>query len=170
MYCIRISYLRWARFFAHFLHQLQLLSVDQTSESCKYLQIVFDVVFGISHPAGQQQSKFQIISSRKSRWIKLCRDPWRTFSGVRRKFSWGRFIQWHRVVICILCALFVTSQFDVIVLFPNQRFSEVRWHNMHVFLNIHYPYFMCQCTEYNLLALQVRLSEENTPNATIHSS
>ena len=35
------------------------------------------------------------------------------------------FIQWHRVVICIWCALFVTSQFDVIVLFPNQRFGEV---------------------------------------------
>jgi len=46
-------------------------------------------------------------------------------SGVRRKFSWGGFIQWHRVVICICCALFVTSQFDVIVLFPNKGFSEV---------------------------------------------
>jgi len=41
---------------------------------------------------------------------------------------------------------------------------------MHVFLNIHSPYSMCHCTEYNLLALQVRLSEENKPNATIHSS
>ena len=50
-------------------------------------------------------------------------------SGVRRQFSWGGFIRWHRVVICICCALFVTSQFDVIVLIPNQRFSEVRWHN-----------------------------------------
>jgi len=29
---------------------------------------------------------------------------------------------------------------------------------------------MCHCIEYNLLALQVRLSEENTPSATIHSS
>jgi len=26
---------------------------------------------------------------------------------------------------------------------------------------------MCHCTEYKLIALQVRLSEENTPNATI---
>jgi len=74
-------------------------------------------------------------------------------SGVRRKFSWGGFIQWHRVVICICCALFVTSQFEVIVLFPNQRFSEVRWHNMHVLLYIHSLYFMCHCTEYNLLAV-----------------
>ena len=88
-------------------------------------------------------------------------------SGVRRKFSWGVFIQWHRVVICIWCALFVTSQFDVIVLFPNQRFGDVCWHNMHIFLYIQSPYFMCHCTDCRLLALQVRQSEENTPNATI---
>jgi len=38
---------------------------------------------------------------------------------------------------------------------------------MHILLYIHSPYFMCHCTEYNLLALQVRLSEENTyTNAT----
>ena len=46
-------------------------------------------------------------------------------SGVRRNFHGGGFIQWHRVVICIWHALIVTSQFDVIVLFPNQRFGEV---------------------------------------------
>jgi len=52
-------------------------------------------------------------------------------------------------------------------MFPNQRFGEVCWHNMHVFLYIHSPYFMCHCTEYKLLVLQVTISEENTPNATI---
>jgi len=46
-------------------------------------------------------------------------------SGVRRKFSWGGFIQWHLVVICIWCALFVTSQFDVIFMFLNQRLREI---------------------------------------------
>jgi len=40
-------------------------------------------------------------------------------------FHGGGFIQRHRVVICIWCALFVTSQNDVVVLFPNQRFGEV---------------------------------------------
>ena len=45
-------------------------------------------------------------------------------SGVRRKFSWG-LAQAHMVVICIWCALFVTSQFDVISMLPNQRFGEV---------------------------------------------
>ena len=33
---------------------------------------------------------------------------------------------------------------------------------MHIFLYIHSSYFMRQCTEYKLLELQVRLSEENT--------
>ena len=46
-------------------------------------------------------------------------------SGVRRKFSWGGFCQWNMVVICICCSLFVTSQFDVIFIFPNQHFGEV---------------------------------------------
>jgi len=32
---------------------------------------------------------------------------------------------WWTVVIYIWCALFVTPQFDVIFLFPNQRFGEV---------------------------------------------
>ena len=93
-------------------------------------------------------------------------NQWRT-----QKLFMGGFIQWHRGVICIWCALFVTSQnvdiickrwFGNIVLFPNQRFGEVCWHNMHIFLYIHSSYFMCQCTEHKLLELQVRLSEENT--------
>jgi len=29
------------------------------------------------------------------------------------------------VVICVWCALFVTSQFDVIFMFQNQRLSDV---------------------------------------------
>jgi len=33
--------------------------------------------------------------------------------------------QWHIVVICLWCALFVTSQFDVIFMIPNERFGEV---------------------------------------------
>jgi len=44
----------------------------------------------------------------------------------------GVFIQCHMVVIYIWCVLFVTSQFDVIFMFPNQRFGEVCWHNMHI--------------------------------------
>jgi len=39
------------------------------------------------------------------------------------------------VVIYIWCALFVTSQFDVIFMFPNQRFGQVCWHNMHIVLH-----------------------------------
>jgi len=47
----------------------------------------------------------------------------------------GVFIQWYMVVIFILCALFVTSQFDVILMFQNQSFGEVYWHNMHIRLH-----------------------------------
>jgi len=50
-------------------------------------------------------------------------------------FHGGSFIQWHMVVICIWCTLFVTSQFDVVFTFPNQRFGEVCWHNMHILLH-----------------------------------
>ena len=31
--------------------------------------------------------------------------------------------------------VFVMSQFDVIFMFPNQRFGEVFWHNMHILLH-----------------------------------
>jgi len=46
---------------------------------------------------------------------------WRT----QKIFMWGGFIEWHMVIICIWCALYVTSHFDVIFMFPNQRFGEV---------------------------------------------
>jgi len=46
---------------------------------------------------------------------------WRT----QKIFMGGGFIQWHMVVICIWCALFVTSQFHVIFMFPKQSFGEV---------------------------------------------
>ena len=54
-------------------------------------------------------------------------NQWRT-----QKIFMGGFIQWGMVVIFMMCA-FVTSKFDVIVMFPNQRFGEVCWHNMHIF-------------------------------------
>jgi len=80
-------------------------------------------------------------------------------------FHGGGLVQGHMVVICIWCALFVTSQFDVISMFPNQRFGEVCWHSMHIFY-IHSLYFICHCTEYKLSTLQVRLSGKNKLNAT----
>ena len=90
-----------------------------------------------------------------------------SLSAVGTKFSWGGFIQWHIVVICIWCAFFVTSQFYVIFMFPKQRFGEVCWPNICIFFHTHSPYFVCYCTKYKLSALQVRISEENTLNATI---
>jgi len=74
-------------------------------------------------------------------------------------------MQWHMVVICIWCVLFVTSHFDVISMFPNNvlaKFVDI----IFIFFYTHYPYFMCHCTEYKLSALQVRILEENKLNAT----
>jgi len=46
---------------------------------------------------------------------------WRT----QKIFKGGVLVQSHMVVIFIWCALFATSQFDVISMFPNQRFGDV---------------------------------------------
>jgi len=48
------------------------------------------------------------------------RSQWRT-----QKIFMEGLVQGPMVVICFWCALFVTSQFDVISMFPNQRFGEV---------------------------------------------
>jgi len=48
------------------------------------------------------------------------RTQWR----MHKSFM-GAVIQWHEVVTCIWYGLFVTSQFDGIYTFPNQRFGEV---------------------------------------------
>jgi len=77
----------------------------------------------------------------------------------------GVIMQWHMVVISIWCALFVTSQFDVIIIFPNQRFGEVFCRNMHILLCA-LPLFICHGTGYKLSTLQVRVTEENKYNAT----
>jgi len=39
--------------------------------------------------------------------------------GYEKILMVGCFYQWHMVVIYILCSLFVTSQFDVIFMFPH---------------------------------------------------
>jgi len=85
---------------------------------------------------------------------------------LRRNFSWGEgVIQWHMVVICIWCALFVTSQFDVMFMFTNNVLTKFV-DTICIFFYTHSPYFVSHCTEYKLSALQVRISEENKINAT----
>ena len=77
---------------------------------------------------------------QKTLRLTRCPKQWRT-----QKIFMGGFVQCHMVVICIWCALFVTSQFDVIFMFPNQRFGEVCWHNIHTFLHP-LPLFLCHCS------------------------
>jgi len=57
-------------------------------------------------------------------------------------FHGGGFVQWHTNVLA--------------------KFVNI----ICIFFNTHSPYFMCHCTEYKLSALQVRISEEHTLNAT----
>ena len=64
----------------------------------------------------------------------------------------------------LYCAVFVMSQYDVIFMFPNQRFGEVCWHNMHICL--HALLLVYSALTHKLSALQVRISEENTLNTT----
>ena len=80
----------------------------------------------------------------------------------------GDFIQWHMVVICIWCALFVTSQFDVIFMFPNQLFGEVCWLNMRIFLHV-LPLFCVFALTINYL--RSKLDYRRKMNSTLqHSS
>ena len=55
---------------------------------------------------------------------KECYVQWRT----QKIFMGGSVIQWLILVICIWCMLFVTSQFEIILIFPNQRFGEFKSH------------------------------------------
>jgi len=54
-------------------------------------------------------------------------NQWRT-----QKILLGDSFKWHTVVICIWCALFVTSQFAVIFMFSKQCFGAVCWRNVHI--------------------------------------
>ena len=80
-------------------------------------------------------------------------------SGVRRKFSWGGSFSgiWWSFVFGVCCLwrhnLTSYSCFKTNVL---AKFFEI----ICIFFYIHSPYFMCRCTEYKLLALQVRISEK----------
>jgi len=49
----------------------------------------------------------------------IIHKQWRT-----QKIFMGGFIQWHMLVICIWCALFVMSQLDVIFTFPNNVLAK----------------------------------------------
>jgi len=80
-------------------------------------------------------------------------------------FHVGGFIQWHMLVICIWCALFLTSQFTSYSCFQSNVLATFI-ETICIFLYTQFPYFMCHCTEYKLSALQVMISKKNTLNAT----
>jgi len=79
-------------------------------------------------------------------------------------FHGGGLVQGHMVVICIWCALFVTSQFDVISMFPNQRFGDVCWHNMHIFLHPLPLFYVSLRWIFNLIYLFMSRHEVHSMN------
>ena len=84
-------------------------------------------------------------------------------SGVRRKFSWGRFHSvaygGHFYLMCVVCDVKIWRH-----MFTNVLATFVNI--ISIFFYTHSPYFMCHCTEYKLSALHVGISEENKLNAT----
>jgi len=72
------------------------------------------------HAPSESECTVGVCGSERQFSLCLHVEQWRT-----QKIFMGGFIQWHMVVIYIWCALFVTSQFDAISMFPNQRFGEV---------------------------------------------
>ena len=68
------------------------------------------------------------LPSHQSRYTKLTPVAYaENFHGGFCSRSYGGYLY--------LVSLLVTSQFDVISMFPNQRFGEVCWHNMHNFVH-----------------------------------
>jgi len=83
-----------------------------------------------------------------------------------QKIFMGGFIQWHMVVLCIWCALFVTSQFDVIFMFSHQRFAK--FVDRKCIFSTHAPLTLCHSTKYKQSGLQVR-KKTNTMEENKHT-
>ena len=85
------------------------------------------------------QQLLHLVSIIQERWI--IEEKWRSVESIRHFVAYAEnshgvgFIQWYMVVICVWCPLFVTSQYDVMFMFPNQQFGEVFWHNTQFLLH-----------------------------------
>jgi len=129
----------------HQLHNLSTrTSSSDTITSYKKASILFKLTKELTRNqgCGARDGHF--------RWSRSCFyfswSQWHT-----QKIFMGGFIQWHLVVIWIWCTLFETSQFDVIFMYPNQRFGEVCWHNRHILVHaLPLFYVSLGCIEYKL--------------------
>ena len=103
----------------HIIQNLQIFQIYLVLFQCSlYFQPLMCATKYITYP-----KTCEIFSSER----KTCRLE---FFGTQKQlktvayaenFQGGGLVQGHMVVICFWCALFVTSQFDVISMFPNQR-------------------------------------------------
>jgi len=101
----------------------------------KAVRCIYDIKFGMLQVRKNEISLCECSGSSAHLHIKgtlVTREPARFENNDSEPVAnaenlHGRwFIQWHTLAICIWCALFVMSQFDVILMFPNKRFGEVR--------------------------------------------
>ena len=92
-------------------------------------------------------------------------NQWRT----QKIFMGVVLVQGHMVVICVWCWLFVTSQFDIICMFPNQRFGDVSWHN-YTYFSTSTPLISCGIA-LNINYQRSKLGYRRKINSTLrHSS
>jgi len=75
-----------------------------------------------------------------------------SFIGLWWLFLFGVCCLWHHILTSYSC-----FQANVLAKLAD---------TICIYFHTHSPYFMCFCIEYKLSALQVRISEENTLNAT----
>ena len=100
--------------------------------------ILILIKFGIAEKIQLSKADLMLMLPKcKTSYQNKTFKQWRT-----QKIFMGGFIQWHMVVICFWCTVSVTSQFVVIFMFPNQRFGEIYWHNMHILLHVP-PLILC---------------------------
>ena len=98
-----------------------------------------------------------------------CERKVRTSVAYAENFHWAGLVQGHMVVNCVWCSLFVTSQFDVICMFPNQRFGEVSWHN-NAYFSTSTPLISCSIA-LNINYKRSKLGYRRKINSTLrHSS
>jgi len=102
------------------LGQQPVLGIKEIPRTGSCETIEFHHWLSLISQVGMNSCKSNVLSRSFAKEQSAPWSQWRT-----QKIFMGGLVQGHMVVICIWCALFVTSQFDIISMFPNQRFGEV---------------------------------------------
>jgi len=127
----------------------------------KHTVLIFLVIHTTEHTISRDNRIRLFASFRMFIHFSFSTYQWRTqkilmvgvsFSGIWCLFVFGVRYLWRHNLKSYPC-----FQTNVLVKFVD---------TIRIFFHTHSPYFMCYCNQYKLSALQVRISEENTLNAT----